>query len=74
MKCTIRGCPGEYERKTILHTVRRDQEVFVLENVPADVCSVCGDTLLEPDTVQRIEALFLKKTEPKKFVPMYEYA
>jgi len=52
MKCSIRGCPGEYERRRIRHTVCRDQEVLVLENVPTEVCSVCGDTLLEPDTVQ----------------------
>ena len=74
MKCSIQGCPGEYENKTIVHTVQHKGQVFVFEHVPADVCFVCGDTLLAPDTIRHIEALLKKKKKALKTVPLYEYA
>ena len=60
MKCSIDGCPGEYEAEKVMHTVRHRGQVTVIDHVPADVCSVCGDVLLEPDTVRRIEPCFKK--------------
>ena len=56
MKCSISGCPGTYEARTVIYTVRRRGEVIVIDHVPAEVCSICGDVLLTPDTVRRIEA------------------
>ncbi len=73
MRCNIRGCPGEYEAKRIIHTVHREGEIFVFEHVPAEMCSVCGDTLLTPDTVRHIEDLLRTKVEPERVVPVYEY-
>ena len=73
MKCSIQGCPGEYEEQEILHTVRKDAEVFVFEHVPAEVCSVCGDTVLKPDTIRHLEDLLRKRSKPEKLVPLYEY-
>jgi len=74
MKCSIKGCVGEYEQRMIVHTVQHGAEVFVFEHVPACVCSVCGDTLLEPATVKHIERLIKHKDKPRKMVPVYEYA
>lgn len=73
MKCSIETCPGEYETRTIMHTVRHDGQVIVIDHVPADVCSVCGDALLEPDTVRRIESLLDEKRQPAMTVPLYEF-
>ena len=74
MKCSIIGCTGEYEQKSIVHTVRKNDEIFVFEHVPAEICSICGDTILKPDTIRKLEALLQKKTQPEKFIPLYEYA
>ncbi len=74
MKCTIRGCRGEYEDRAITHTVRHQGRVVVIDHVPAEVCSICGDELLSPDTVRHIEDLLRRETEPIQTVPMYEYA
>ena len=74
MKCSFKGCPGEYEAKTIVHTARRDGKLIVIDHVPAEVCSVCGDALLEPDTVRRIERLLQEKRNPAMTVPLYEFA
>ena len=74
MKCSIQGCPGEYEQKAIIHTVQHGGEVFVFEHVPAEVCSVCGDKILAPETIRHIESLLKQKTKPEKMIPLYEYA
>lgn len=73
MKCSIQGCPGEYEEKVIIHTVQREGEVLVFDHVPAEVCSVCGDTLLAPDTILHMEDLLKEKVKPERMVPLYEY-
>jgi YgiT-type zinc finger domain-containing protein len=74
MKCSIGGCPGTYENRRIVHTVRHKGQVIVFDHVPAEVCSVCGDVLLKPDTVRRIEVLLQTTTRPARTVPLYEYA
>jgi YgiT-type zinc finger domain-containing protein len=73
MKCSIQGCSGEYEKRTILHTVQRDGNVIVFENVPAEVCDVCSDVLLAPETIEHLEALMDQGAEPKKHAPVYSY-
>ena len=74
MKCTIQGCPGEYEHCLIVHTVQRKKAVIVVEDVPADVCSICGDVLLTPETIQHIEQLLKHQPQPKRTAPVFEYA
>jgi len=74
MKCSIVGCPGEYEERHVIHTVRHRGQVIVFDHVPAEVCSVCGDVLLEPETVRRIEALLRATAQPARSVPLYEFA
>lgn len=73
MKCSITGCPGEYELRAITHTVRQGGRVVVIDHVPAEVCGVCGDVLLRPETVRQLEKL-LKGAEPTRSVPLYEFA
>lgn len=73
MKCSIDGCPGTYEERLITHTVRKNGEVIVIDHVPAEVCSVCGDVLLKPETVRHIEKLLKSRHEPSRTVPLYEY-
>jgi YgiT-type zinc finger domain-containing protein len=74
MKCSIEGCPGVYEERRIVHTVRHKGQVIVIDHVPAEVCSVCGDVLLKPETVRHIEELLKTATRPTGTVPLYEYA
>ncbi len=74
MKCSIESCPGEYEKRKIAHTLRHKGQVVVIDHVPAEVCSVCGDILLKPETVRRIEALLQAEAVPTSTVPLYEYA
>ncbi len=74
MKCTLENCAGEYEERRVVHTVRHDGRLFVIDHVPAEVCSVCGDVLLRPDTLRHIENLLHSAGAPVGSVPLYEYA
>lgn len=74
MKCTIEECSGEYEIRHVIHTVRHEGQVVVIDHVPSEQCSVCGDTLLAPETVRALEKLLREHGAPKATVPLYEFA
>ena len=74
MHCSIRGCPGTLEPKRVVHTVRYQGRVVVIDNVPAEVCSVCGDVLFPAETVRQIEKILAEQGEPSATVPLYQYA
>jgi len=74
MQCGIRGCPGEYEERAVVHTVRHRGRIVVIDAVPAEVCSVCGDVLLKPETVRHIDELLETRAEPVRTAPLYEYS
>jgi hypothetical protein len=46
----------------------------VIDHVPAEVCSVCGDVLFTPQTVRGIEKILQEEADPAGTVPVYEYA
>jgi len=74
MNCSIKGCPGEYEPTQVTHAVRHRGRIIVIDHVPAEMCRVCGDVLLEPETLRRIEHLLADLPEPTESAPLYEYA
>jgi YgiT-type zinc finger domain-containing protein len=74
MKCSIEGCSGDYETRQIAHTVKHKGQVIVIDHVPAEVCSVCGDVLFKPETVRHIEKLQKTEIRPVRTIPLYEYA
>ncbi len=74
MECSIERCSGNYEEQQVTHTVRQKGEVVVIDQVPAEVCALCANVLLKPETVRRMEKLLHVSTRPSKRVPLYEYA
>ena len=74
MRCSIAGCPGEYEERKLYHTAQHQGQVIVIDHVPTEVCSECGDVLLKPETIRRLEELLKTTTQPSNTVPHYEYA
>ena len=74
MKCSIRECAGQYEDRTIVHTVTHRGRITVIDGVPAEVCRVCGDVLLRPETVRRIEDILATSEEPARTAPVYQFA
>jgi YgiT-type zinc finger domain-containing protein len=74
MKCCIQDCSGEYEQREVVHVVQQGDRIMVIEHVPAEVCSTCGDVLFTPETVRTIEALRHTTTSPRRTVPLYDFA
>jgi YgiT-type zinc finger domain-containing protein len=72
--CGDEVCLGKYEEREITHTVRHKGRLVVIDHVPADVCSICGDVLQKPEIVRRIEELLRSTAAPVSSVSLYEYA
>ncbi len=72
--CSFTRCIGHYEERMITHNVRYHGQIIVIDHVPAEVCTECGDVLLRPETVRKIEALLRSHSRPTATVPLYEYA
>ena len=70
--CTIRQCPGQCEERRITHVVKYHGEVIVLVNVPAEVCSECGEVLLPLSSVEAIETMLKNPGKPIRTAPVYE--
>ena len=73
-KCPL--CGGELEKKTITHPQEYKGRIIFLENVPAEVCRQCGEVLLRPDVLERVQELVRSETAPKRTarVPVYDLA
>jgi YgiT-type zinc finger domain-containing protein len=74
MNFSIEGCSAIYEPKTVIQTVRSRGSVLVIDHVPADLCSVCGDVLFTAQTVRQLETLLADPPESKQTVPLFEFA
>ncbi|MBI5474367.1 MAG: YgiT-type zinc finger protein [Ignavibacteriae bacterium] len=66
MKCTFPACPGEYEDKFITHKVEEPDGVSYIDNVPAKVCSLCGDTIIAAEVIRTIEKIIRGQLQLKE--------
>ena len=73
MKCRM-NCPGTYEPKTILFRGKQNGQPVMIDEVPALVCQVCGDTVLEPDVMRHIEAILHSEQQPRKQYPVFVFS
>ncbi|MBI4287931.1 MAG: type II toxin-antitoxin system MqsA family antitoxin [Chloroflexi bacterium] len=73
-KCPF--CKGELSKKTVTHPQVYRGKVYILENIPAEVCSQCGEVLLRPGVLEKIQQLIWSHTQPKRTaeVPVYDLA
>ncbi len=73
MQCTIVGCPGTYDARDTVVVERVQGQLMVIEQVPVEVCDVCGDLLFRPETIRHGEALRQTAAPPHRTVPLYAY-
>lgn len=72
--CSLQGCSGAYEARHVVHTVRYRGEIIVIEEVPAEVCSACGDVLFSPETVRHLQRIVRERSQPvARHAPVYQY-
>ncbi|MCP4347225.1 MAG: YgiT-type zinc finger protein [Desulfobacterales bacterium] len=68
-------CRGNVEEQNISREIRWKGNLYIFENVPAGVCTQCGEKVIKPEVAKNIDFLLKKQTEPRKTiqVPVYEY-
>ena len=66
MKCDLCGVP--VVEKEVTYTLEVDDQLMVIEFVPAKECIQCGDRLFSPDTVERLQQTIWSKQKPKRTI------
>ncbi len=74
-KCSV--CGAQLKEKKIAYTQELEGKVYVVSDVPAQVCPQCGEQYLSPDTVDRIQGVIEKgeqgKTKPVRQIPVFHF-
>lgn len=75
-KCSV--CKGNLIEKKITYTQELEGKVYVVSDVPALVCKICGEQYLSPDTVDKIQEVIekgeQKKLKPVQQIPVFHFA
>ena len=76
MSKTTENCPicgGRIKNQLIKLDLRVENSLIVIEDVPAEVCTVCGEEAYTPETSQSIDEVIHAKTTPIKetIIPVY---
>src|SRR5262249_10738393 len=54
-RCAV--CGGELQATTITHEEKRDNQIYLFQNVPAKVCAACGEIWIDEEVLQQIDKL-----------------
>jgi YgiT-type zinc finger domain-containing protein len=67
-------CQGKLEKKLTTYTQWFEDNLIVIENVPAWVCDRCGETYYDPDVMEQIQNIVWSGQPPVRFVeaPVYD--
>lgn len=63
MRCPL--CKGEMAKKgrTNLPYELSDESIIIVKNVPAIICSQCGDVFIEADILSKVEKILDKASK-----------
>jgi YgiT-type zinc finger domain-containing protein len=66
-------CKGIVHEQTIRHVHQWGEKVFIFDNVPAEVCTQCGETYFGPDQLEQMDRIVASPPEPEEVaqVPVY---
>ena len=74
-RCSV--CGAQLRAMAITYTQELGGAVYIVSNVPADVCQQCGEQYLAPDTVDVIQDLVqhggLGAVAEIRHVPVYRF-
>jgi YgiT-type zinc finger domain-containing protein len=62
--------------RQVRYTLEVNDQLIVIENVPARVNLETGEQLFSPDTVERLQMMIWEQRKPKRViqVPVFEFA
>ena len=70
------SCSGTLESKKVTHHQEYQGSLVLLQNVPAEVCQQCGEVLIRPEILERLQELVWSDSSPDHTteVPVYDFA
>lgn len=73
MKCTF--CGGELKKTTVTFSYEEDDIYILVEHVPAELCSQCGERLYTPEVTEALLHLAKQPVKPARIihVPVYDF-
>jgi HTH-type transcriptional regulator / antitoxin MqsA len=73
MECVF--CKGKVQSKNVTFIYEHDNHVFLIENVPAEVCEKCGEKTYSPEITDEIIKFAKRRFKPVKLVeiPVFDY-
>jgi HTH-type transcriptional regulator / antitoxin MqsA len=74
MNCIF--CNGEIEYKKVTFIYENDDEYIFVKNVPAEVCTKCGEKTYSPEITDKLLRFADNKISPieKIEVPLFDYS
>lgn len=69
-------CGGFVRKANISREIWWKGTLYIFEQVPAGICSQCGEKVLKPGVAKDIDLILKEKSKPYRLinVPVYEYA
>ena len=68
-------CGGKLQATTITHEEKRDSHIYLFQNVPANVCTACGEIWIDEEVLQVIDRLIETGVPVRKVeTPIYDFA
>jgi HTH-type transcriptional regulator/antitoxin MqsA len=74
MKCVF--CGGKAEKRMVTFSYERKDKHLLVENVPAEVCTACGEKTYSPEVTDELLKIASQNAKPKKVikVPVFDFA
>jgi YgiT-type zinc finger domain-containing protein len=67
-------CGGELKATTITHEEKRDSHIYLFQNVPATVCTACGEIWIDQEGLQQIDHIIDTGVPARKVeTPVYDF-
>jgi YgiT-type zinc finger domain-containing protein len=73
MRCPLSKGEMVRGRKTNLPYELSDERLIIVRNVPAIICSQCGDAFIEAEILSRVEKILDKATKDGMVLGFVEY-
>ncbi|MBI2917882.1 MAG: type II toxin-antitoxin system MqsA family antitoxin [Chloroflexi bacterium] len=66
-------CRGPIEQRHIEHVHRWQGRLYILRNVPAEVCTQCGEVFFAPDALKAMDEIVMSRPKPqsRRSVPVF---
>jgi len=74
MKCVF--CGGKVVKANVTFTYEKDDKYLIIEHVPAEVCTKCGEKMYSPEVTDELLRFARNEFKParKIEVPVYDFA